>query len=60
MVETQIGVDVDVPMPFNSIPEIISQKTGNAAVGTTLRLIQGTFVNNLAKDYAKWATDLEH
>lgn len=59
-VETQIGVDVDVPMPFNSIPKIISQKTGNVAVGITLKLIQGTFANNLAKDYAKWATDLEY
>jgi len=58
--ETYINVDVDVPRPFSSLPKMVLEKTGNAAMGISLKLIQGTFVDNLAKDYAKWATDLEY
>eukprot|EP00579_Thalassiosira_antarctica_P010140 CAMPEP_0201919648 /NCGR_PEP_ID=MMETSP0903-20130614/8474_1 /ASSEMBLY_ACC=CAM_ASM_000552 /TAXON_ID=420261 /ORGANISM="Thalassiosira antarctica, Strain CCMP982" /LENGTH=288 /DNA_ID=CAMNT_0048456213 /DNA_START=41 /DNA_END=904 /DNA_ORIENTATION=+ len=58
--ETHISVDLDVPRPFSSIPKIISERAGNAALKLSLKLIQGTFVDNLAKDYAKWASDLEY
>jgi hypothetical protein len=59
-VETTIDLDVDVPKPFSSIPKMIIEKTGNAAVKLSMKYIQGSFVDNLAKDYAKWATDVEY
>ena len=58
--ETHISVDLDVPRPFSSVPKMISERIGNAALKLSLQLIQGTFVDNLAKDYAKWANDLEY
>jgi len=59
-IETQIKVDVDVPRPFSSIPKMLLQRSGNAAVKLTLKFIQGNFVDNLAKDYAKWATESKY
>ena len=58
--ETSININVNVPQPFNSIPKRILEATGNAAVKFTLLYIQGNFVSNLAKDYVKWATDVEY
>ncbi|KAL7537511.1 hypothetical protein ACHAXR_007860 [Thalassiosira sp. AJA248-18] len=58
--ETCIKVDVDVPRPFSSIPRSIIERTGNAAMRLSLKYIQGNFVDNLAKDYEKWATDSEY
>lgn len=58
--ETSIDVNVDVPRPFNTIPKMILQRTGNAAVKLSLKYIAGNFVNNLANDYNKWATELEY
>ncbi|KAL9179472.1 hypothetical protein ACHAXT_008762 [Thalassiosira profunda] len=55
--DTSIDVDVDVPPPFSRIPKRILERTGNAAMRLSLRYIQANFVNNLAADYAKWATD---
>ncbi len=57
---TSININVDVPQPFNSIPKRILEATGNAAVKVTLLYIQGNFVSNLAKDYVKWATNVEY
>lgn len=57
---TRINVEVDVPRPFSAVPKAISRRTGNAALKLSLKLIQGTFVDNLAKDYAKWATESEY
>lgn len=54
--ETTIRVNVDVPRPFKSIPKRVLEATGNAAVKFTLQYVQGNFVDNLAKDYVKWAT----
>mmetsp|Transcript_37590 Transcript_37590/g.90002 ORF Transcript_37590/g.90002 Transcript_37590/m.90002 type:complete len:245 (+) Transcript_37590:280-1014(+) len=54
---TRIEVDVDVPRPFNRIPKLILQRIGNAAVKISLKVIQGTFVENLASDYSKWSQD---
>ena len=36
------------------------ERTGNAAMKLSMKYIQGNFVDNLAKDYEKWATDLEY
>ena len=57
---TSIGVDVDVPRPFSSIPKFLLQRTANAAMRLTLNYIQANFVRNLAKDYEKWSTDEEY
>ena len=54
---TRIEVDVDVPRPFSRIPKLILQRIGNAAVKISLKVIQGTFVENLADDYLKWSQD---
>ncbi|KAL7461396.1 hypothetical protein ACHAXS_001816 [Conticribra weissflogii] len=58
--ETQIDVKVDVPRPFSAIPKGVLERTGNAALNMSMKLIQGNFVNNLAKDYEKWANDFEY
>ena len=58
--ETRIHVDIDVPRPFSSVPKAISQRTGNAALALSLKLVQATFVRNLAQDYAKWATEADY
>ena len=58
--ETRIHVDIDVPRPFSSVPKAISQRTGNAALTLSLKLVQATFVRNLAQDYAKWATEADY
>ena len=57
---TSISVDVDVPRPFNAIPRRVLERTGNAAVWLSLKYIQANFVDNLAKDYDKWATCLDY
>lgn len=57
---TCINVDVDVPRPFSSLPKAILEKTGNAAMRLSLKYIQANFVDNLAKDYEKWANDAEY
>lgn len=58
--ETIIDVDVNVPRPFSSIPKPILQRTGNAAMKLSMKYIQRNFVENLAKDYEKWASDIEY
>lgn len=54
---TSIDVNVDVPRPFSSIPKFILERTGNAAMGLSLKYIQANFVRNLAKDFEKWVAD---
>ncbi|KAL7553710.1 hypothetical protein ACHAWF_017031 [Thalassiosira exigua] len=58
--ETQIDVNVDVPRPFSSLPKAALERTGNAAMRLSLRCIQRNFVDNLARDYHKWASDAEY
>lgn len=58
--ETIIDVDVNVPRPFNSIPKPILQRTGNAAMKLSMKYIQGSFLQNLARDYEKWSNDEEY
>lgn len=55
--ETIVDVDVDVPPPFSSLPQRVLRATGNAAMKLSLMFILDNFVENLAKDYGKWATD---
>lgn len=58
--ETIIDVDVNVPRPFSSLPKPFVQKTGNAAMRLSMKYIQRNFVESLAKDYEKWAEDVEY
>jgi len=58
--ETIIKIDVDVPRPFSALPKMALEKTANAAVGITPKYIQSNFVENLATDYKKWASDVEY
>ena len=55
--DSKIEVDVDVPRPFNRIPKVILTRLGNAAVKISLKVIQGTFVENLANDFLRWSQD---
>jgi len=43
--------------PFNVMPTIVLQKGSNAVLGAAVRTIQKIFMNNLMRDYEKWATD---
>lgn len=58
--ETYIDVDVDVPFPFTTIPKKALVLTANAAMKLSLKFIQANFVESLAKDYKKWANDVEY
>mmetsp|Transcript_19062 Transcript_19062/g.35108 ORF Transcript_19062/g.35108 Transcript_19062/m.35108 type:complete len:262 (+) Transcript_19062:173-958(+) len=58
--ESYIDVDVDVPFPFTTIPKKVLVLTANAAMKLSLKIIQATFVDNLARDYNKWANDVEY
>lgn len=58
--ETIIDVDVNVPRPFSSLPKSFVQKTGNAAMKLSMKYIQRNFVESLAKDYERWASDAEY
>lgn len=55
--ETVIDVDVSVPFPFSTIPKRALEQTANAVMRMSLKYIQANFVENLAKDYKKWARD---
>ena len=52
-----IGVGVDPPGPFALLPQSFAEKVGDAVMRTTLKALQSVFLNGLAKDYSKWATD---
>ena len=55
-----IGVGVDPPGPFALLPQSFAEKVGDAVMRTTLKALQSVFLNGLAKDYSKWATDEEY
>ncbi len=57
---TDIGVGVDPPGPFAKVPKGVSQRVGDAVLGTTLRVLQSVFVGGLAQDYQRWAYDEEY
>ena len=55
--ESVIDVQVDPPKPFSYLPRRVLQSTGNLAMNIALRQIENAFINSLAKDYSRWATD---
>lgn len=57
---TDIGVGVDPPGPFAKLPKSLTQKVGDAVLGTTLGVLQSVFVNGLARDYHRWANDEQY
>jgi len=54
---TDIGVGVDPPGAFAKLPKGLTQRVGDAVLGTTLRVLQSVFIGGLAQDYARWAND---
>jgi len=57
---SQIRVRLDPPLPFSVFPKELLEATGNAVMGASLKSLQGSFIKNLAKDYAKWATSADY
>ena len=57
---TDIGVGVDPPGPFAKLPKSLTQRVGDAVLGTTLGILQSVFVNGLARDYHRWANDEQY
>jgi len=54
---TDIGVGVDPPGPFAKLPRSLTQRVGDAVLGTTLSVLQRVFIGGLASDYERWAAD---
>ncbi|KAG1674940.1 hypothetical protein FOA52_014733 [Chlamydomonas sp. UWO 241] len=52
-----ISVEVDIPPPFSYAPKSMLQATANAALKATNGLILNSFIDSMAKDYARWAAD---
>lgn len=52
-----IQVEVDIPPPFSIMPKSVLSSAGNAGVQATNKLIVNSFVDSLAKDYARWANE---
>lgn len=57
---SQISVAVDPPAPFKFFPRKVLTSTGHLAMSIALRQIENAFVQSLAKDYERWATDAEY
>ena len=57
---TDIGVGVDPPGPFSKLPKSMTQRVGDAVLGTTLRILSSVFVGGLARDYQRWANDEDY
>lgn len=54
---SQIFVEVDPPRPFKYFGKTILESTGTLAMSIALRQIENAFVQSLARDYSRWATD---
>ena len=54
---TDIGVGVDPPGAFAKLPRSLTQRVGDAVLGTTLSVLQRVFISGLASDYERWAAD---
>lgn len=50
---------LDPPGAFAFLPRGAVKAAGDAALATTLRLLMGAFVRNMATDYERWSTDPE-
>lgn len=58
--DTSIDVDVDTPSLFALVPRVLLESIAGGAMSLVLRQLQGTFLQNLAADYAQWATDEQY
>ena len=54
---SDIHVEVDPPPPFKYFGKTIMEKTGKLALSIALSQIENAFVQSLARDYERWATD---
>jgi len=54
---SDIYVEVDPPPPFKFFGKTILEKTGKLALSIALSQIENAFVQSLARDYERWATD---
>lgn len=52
-----VFVEVDPPPPFKYFSRRVLESTGTLAMNIALRQIENAFVQSLARDYEKWATD---
>jgi len=57
---SRILVEVDPPPPFKYFPKKVLTSTGHLAMSIALKQIENAFVQSLAKDYERWATDEEY
>ena len=57
---SDIYVEVDPPAPFKYFGKIILEKTGKLALSIALAQIENAFVQSLARDYERWATDVNY
>jgi len=55
--ESTIEADVETPPLFALVPRRLLERIAASAMSLVLQQLQGTFVRNLAADYAQWATD---
>ena len=57
LTDSRIYVRVDPPPPFKFFPRRVLETTGSLAMSIALNQIGNSFVESLAKDYDRWATD---
>mmetsp|Transcript_772 Transcript_772/g.2080 ORF Transcript_772/g.2080 Transcript_772/m.2080 type:complete len:185 (-) Transcript_772:172-726(-) len=55
--ETRIQADVETPSLFALIPRTLLERIAASAMSLVLQQLQGTFLRNLAADFARWTTD---
>lgn len=56
--QSEVNVWVDPPPIFRAMfPKRLMYETGNSVLRTTLNMLQNTFLQGLARDYERWATD---
>jgi hypothetical protein len=55
--DTRIEADVETPPLFALFPRRLLEGIAAGAMSLVLQPLQGTFLRNLAADYAQWATD---
>ena len=55
--DTEIEADVETPSLFALVPRRLLERIAASAMSLVLQQLQGTFLRNLAADYAQWAMD---
>ena len=58
--DTRIEADVETPPLFALVPRRLLEGIAAGAMSLVLGPLQGTFLRNLAADYARWATDAQY